>query len=159
MTFFFRQISWDSGVHVEGFFPLYWGKFLPRGQYLLEWVLVTWEILISVGFFPVAIPNQVRVPETNTISYWPNLFVPKTSFNLNIYYYFINTLASSNNNTWNHRGGTITQTTDYIGLNPNHWRSVVNTCKTIIGCIEQGVKYTVINGTKIMVDLNFCKIL
>ena len=44
--------------------------------------------------------------------------------NLNIYYYFINTLASTHDNTWQHRGGPITQKIDHFGLNPNHWRSV-----------------------------------
>ena len=50
---------------MEGFFPVYRGKVLPRGQYLLGWVSFTWKIPTSVGFLPVAIPTQVRVPETN----------------------------------------------------------------------------------------------
>ena len=58
---------------MEGLFPVYRGRVLPRGQYPLGWVSCTWEILSSVGFFPVAIPTEVRVPETNnhpTISTW-----------------------------------------------------------------------------------------
>ena len=50
---------------MEGFFPVYRGKVLPRGQYLLGWVLCTWEIPTLVSFSPLAIPTQVRVPETN----------------------------------------------------------------------------------------------
>ena len=75
LTWFFRQISWASSIHVKGFFPVYQVRVLPRGQYPLGWVLCTWEIPTSVGCFPVAIPTQVRVPETNRVhgctdSFW-----------------------------------------------------------------------------------------
>ena len=70
------------------------------------------------------------------------------SLNLNIASYFINTLASPHANTWHHRGGPITQTIDHFCLNPNHQRSVEHTWKTLISCIEQGVKYTGRNVTK-----------
>ena len=50
---------------MEVFFPVYQGRVFPRGQYPLGWVLCTWEIPTSVGYFPVAIPTQVRVQETN----------------------------------------------------------------------------------------------
>ena len=69
LTWFFRLISWASGIHVEVFFPVYQGRVFPRGQYPLGWVLCTWEIPTSVGCFPVAIPTQVQVPETNTSSW------------------------------------------------------------------------------------------
>ena len=69
LTCFFRQTSWYSGIQVEGFFPVYRGRVLHRGWYPLGWVLCTWEIPTSVGFPPVAIPTQVRVPETNTPSW------------------------------------------------------------------------------------------
>ena len=70
------------------------------------------------------------------------------SLNINISYYFIETLASPHANTWHHIGGPITQTIDHFSLNHNHRRSVQHTCKTLISCIEQGVKYTGINVTK-----------
>ena len=65
------------------------------------------------------------------------------SLNINIAYYFIETLASPHENNWHHRGGPITQTIDHFYLNPNHRRSVEHTRKTLISCIEKGVKYTV----------------
>ena len=43
--------------------------------------------------------------------------------------------------------GPITQTIDHFGLNPNYRRSVENAWKTVISCIEHGIKYTVINVT------------
>ena len=70
------------------------------------------------------------------------------SLNLDIASYFINTLASPHSNTWHHRGAQITQTIDPFGLNPNHWRSVKHTWKTVISCIEQGIQYTGRNLTK-----------
>ena len=70
------------------------------------------------------------------------------SLNLNIASYFINTLVSPHANTWHHRGGPITQTIDNFFLNPNHWRSVEHTWKTLISCIEQGVKCAGRNVTK-----------
>ena len=77
------------------------------------------------------------------------------SLKLNVSSYFINTLASPHSNNWHHRGGPITQTIDHSCLNPNHQRSVEHTWKTLISCIEQGVKYTGRKVTKIMVDLTF----
>ena len=68
--------------------------------------------------------------------------------NINIASYFIDTLESPGANTWQHRGGPITQTIDHFYLNHNHRRSVEHTRKTLISCIEQGVKYTGINVTK-----------
>ena len=68
-TCFFHQISWASGIHMEVFFTVYHVRVLPCGRYPLGWVLCTWEISTSVGFFPVAIPSQVWVPETNTPSW------------------------------------------------------------------------------------------
>ena len=70
------------------------------------------------------------------------------SLNLDIYSYFIKTLASTHANTWHHRGGPVTQRIDYFGLNSNHWRSVEHTRKKVISCIDQGVKYTGRNVTK-----------
>ena len=70
------------------------------------------------------------------------------SLNLNIASCFINTLASPHANTWYHRGGPITQTIDNFGLNLDHWRSVEHTWKTVIGFIDQGLKYIEINVTK-----------
>ena len=49
------------------------------------------------------------------------------SLNLNIASGFIKTLASPHANTWHHRGGTIIQTIDNFGLNPNHRRSMGHT--------------------------------
>ena len=70
------------------------------------------------------------------------------SLNLNIASYFISTLASPRDNTWHHRGGPITQTIGHFCLNPNDWRSVEHTWKTLLSCIDQGVKYTGINVSK-----------
>ena len=70
------------------------------------------------------------------------------SLNNNIAYKFIETLASPHENNWHHRGGPITQAIDNFSLNPNHRRSVEHTWKTLISCIEQGVKYTGKNVTK-----------
>ena len=70
------------------------------------------------------------------------------SLNLNIASYFINTLASSLANTWQHRGGTITHKIDHFFRDPNHRRSVEHIWKTLISCIELGVKYTGRNVTK-----------
>ena len=81
------------------------------------------------------------------------------SLNLNIASYFINTLESPHANTWHHRGGPITHTIYNFCINPNHWRSVEHTWKTMIRSIEKGVKYTGIIPTKIMVDLTFYLIL
>ena len=67
LTCFFRQISWASGIHVEGFFPVYQGRVLPRGRYPLGWVFVHVRNTYLGGFFPVAIPTQVRATETNRV--------------------------------------------------------------------------------------------
>ena len=64
------------------------------------------------------------------------------SLNINIASYFLETLASPNEKTWHDRGGPITQTINHFSLNPNHRRSVEHTWKTLISCIEKGVKYT-----------------
>ena len=72
----------------------------------------------------------------------------KKPLNLNIASYCINTLESPHTNNWHHRGGTITQIIDHFGLNPNHHRSVEHTWKTVIICIEKGVKYKGRNVTK-----------
>ena len=64
------------------------------------------------------------------------------SLNLNIASYFINTLASPHANTLHHRGGTITKKIALFFLNLNHQRYAEHTRKTVISCIEQGVKYT-----------------
>ena len=70
------------------------------------------------------------------------------SFNINIAYYFIDTLASPHTINLHHRGGPITQTIDHFFINHNHRRSLEHTWKAFISCIEQGVKYTGINVTK-----------
>ena len=70
------------------------------------------------------------------------------SLNIIIASYFIETLAFPHENPWHHRRGPITQTIDNFSLNPNHWRSVKHTRKTLISCIEKGVKYTGGNVTK-----------
>ena len=70
------------------------------------------------------------------------------SRNLNIASYFLETSASMHENTWHQKGGPITQTIDHFFLNPNHRRSVEHTRKSLISCIEQGVKYTGRNVTK-----------
>ena len=70
------------------------------------------------------------------------------SLNIKIESYFIETLVSPHENTWHHIGGPITQTIDNFSLNPNHWRSVEYTWKTLISCIEKGVKCTGENVTK-----------
>ena len=75
-------------------------------------------------------------------------FEKQKSLNINIASYFIETLASPHENTWNRRGGPITQTINHFSLNHNHRRSVEHTWKTLISCIEKGVKYTVKNVTK-----------
>ena len=67
---------------------------------------------------------------------------------LNITSYFVNTLASPHVNTRHHRGGTSTQKIYHFGPNPNYQRSVENTWKIVISCVEQGVQYTGRNGTK-----------
>ena len=54
------------------------------------------------------------------------------SLNINISYYFIETLASPHANTWHHIGGPITQTIDHLFLNHNHRRSVEHNWKTMI---------------------------
>ena len=69
-------------------------------------------------------------------------FEKQKSLNINIASYFIETLASLHENNWHHRRGPITQTIDHFSLNPNHRRSVEHTWKTLIKCIEKGVKYT-----------------
>ena len=70
------------------------------------------------------------------------------SLNINIASYFLETLASPHENTWHHRGGTITATIDHFYLNHNHRRSVEHKWKTLISCIYKGVKYTGENVTK-----------
>ena len=77
------------------------------------------------------------------------------SLNINIASDFIETLATPQRNTGHHRGGPITQTINHFSLNHNHRRSVEHTWKTLISCIEKGVKYTGGNVTKTMVDLTF----
>ena len=64
------------------------------------------------------------------------------SLNINIASYFLETLASPNEKTWNDRGGTITQTINPFSLNTNHRRSVEHTWKTMISSLEKGLKYT-----------------
>ena len=64
------------------------------------------------------------------------------SLNLNIAPSFIGTLASPHANTWHQISGPITHKIDYFCLNHNHRRSMGHTCKTVISCIDQGVKYT-----------------
>ena len=78
----------------------------------------------------------------------PLSLAKQKSLNINIASYFIETLASPHENTWHHRGGPITQTIENFSLNHNHRRSVEHTWKTMISCIEQGVKYTGRNVTK-----------
>ena len=68
MTCFLRQISWYSGIRVEGFFPVYHGSVLPRVQYPLGWCLHLGNTYLG-RFFLVAIPTQVRVPESNNESF------------------------------------------------------------------------------------------
>ena len=75
------------------------------------------------------------------------------SLNIDIASYFLKTLASPHKNNSYHRGGPITQTIDIFSLNHNHRKSVGHTQKTLISCIEKGVKYTRKNVTKSMVDL------
>ena len=70
------------------------------------------------------------------------------SLNINIAYYFLETLASLHKSTWHHRGVTITQTINNLSLYHNHRRSVEHTWKTLISCIEKGVKYTGKHVTK-----------
>ena len=70
------------------------------------------------------------------------------SFNINIAFYFLETLASPNKKTWHHRGGPITQTINHFSLNPNHLWSVEHTWTTMISSLENGVKYTGKNATK-----------
>ena len=70
------------------------------------------------------------------------------SLNINIAYYFIDTLASQYASTWHRIGGPTTQIIDHFSFNPNRRRSVEHTWKTLIGCIEKGVKYTGKNVTK-----------
>ena len=94
------------------------------------------------------IPLIAIITSHRTISDWSKLFGLTKSLNLNIASYLVSTLVSPNENTWHHRCGTIIQTIDRFGINPNHWRSVENTWKTVIGCIERMVKYTGRNGTK-----------
>ena len=48
----------------------------------------------------------------------------KKSLNINIASYFLETLASLNENTWHDRGGPITQTIYHFSLNHTHRRSV-----------------------------------
>ena len=43
---------------------------------------------------------------------------------------------------------SITQTINHFSLNPNHWRSVDKTRKTMISYLEKGVKYTGNNKKK-----------
>ena len=66
----------------------------------------------------------------------------KKTLNINISYYFLETLASLNEKTWHDTGGPITQTINHLSLNPNHRRSVEKTWKKIISSLEKGVKYT-----------------
>ena len=72
----------------------------------------------------------------------------ETTLKLKIAPYFINTLAPPHDNTWYNRGEKITQTIIHFGLDPNHWWSVEHTQKTVIGCIEQGIKHTGIKVKK-----------
>ena len=67
LTCFARQISSVSGIHMEGFFPVYGGKVLPRGKYPLGWVFLYGGNTYLGRFIPLAIPTQVQVPETNSI--------------------------------------------------------------------------------------------
>ena len=66
LTCFFRQISWSSGIHVEGFFSVYQGRVFPRGRYPLGWVFLHVGNTYLGRFSPEAIPTEVRVPETNS---------------------------------------------------------------------------------------------
>ena len=72
----------------------------------------------------------------------------KQKLNINIAYFYLETLAYLNKKNWYETGGPITQTINHFSLNPNHWRSVENTWKTMISSLEKGLKYTVNNGTK-----------
>ena len=73
----------------------------------------------------------------------------KQKLNINIASFFLETLASLNEKTWHNRGVSITQTINRFSSNPNHWRSIKKTWKTMIRSLEKGVKYTGNNGTKI----------
>ena len=70
------------------------------------------------------------------------------SININIAYYFIDTLASPHASFWHRIGGTIKQIIYHFPINHNRWRSMEHTWKTLIRCIEKGVKYTGKNVTK-----------
>ena len=66
----------------------------------------------------------------------------KQKLNINIAYFFLETLASPNEKTWHDTDGPITQTINHFSINPDHRRSVENTWKTMISYLEKGVKYT-----------------
>ena len=69
-------------------------------------------------------------------------FPLKKNLNINIASFFLETLAPPNEKTWHDTGGPITQTINHFSLNPNHWRSVEKTWKTMISSLEKGLKYT-----------------
>ena len=61
----------------------------------------------------------------------------KQKLNINIASYFLETLASSNEQTWHDTGDTITQTINNFSLNPNHRRFVEKKWKTMISSLEK----------------------
>ena len=73
---------------------------------------------------------------------WTFSLEKQKSLNINIAYYFLETLASRHENTWHHRVGPITPKINNFSLNHNHRRSVEHTRKILISFTEKGVKYT-----------------
>ena len=56
----------------------------------------------------------------------------KQKLNINIASFFLETLASPNEKNWHDTGGPITQKINHFSLNPDHWRSIEKTWKTMI---------------------------
>ena len=67
--------------------------------------------------------------------------------------YFIETLSPPNKNNWHHRGVPITLKINFFSLNPNHRLSLEHIWKTLMSCIQKGLKYTGKKETKSIVDL------
>ena len=67
-----------------------------------------------------------------------SLFFEKKTLNIDIAYYFLETLESQNEKTLHDTGGSITQTINNFSIKPNHRRSVEKTWKTMISSFEKG---------------------
>ena len=83
--------------------------------------------------------SEEKIPPPQHLS---KLVNKNTWLNLNIAYYFLNILASSDVSTWSNTGGSINKTIKHLGLTRNHQKTVERTWHMVNKCKEMEQQYT-----------------